>query len=126
MLHATRQAERRTVPSGETIVRQGEPVSHFYMVVEGAVNIIIQRNNQEASVARLGPGQFFGEVELLADRQSIASVHAAEGQPVELALLPKNLFHKLIEQSPPTEAEIQHVAEARQAENLSHGERMKV
>jgi len=121
MLHATRQAERRTMSPEETIVRQGEPVSHFYMVVDGAVDIVIQRGNQEMNVARLGPGQFFGEVELISDRHSIASVQVAESQPVELALLSKDLFHKLIKQSPPTEAEIRRVAEVRQAENLTYG-----
>ena len=65
------------------------------MIVSGAVEIVL--NNQasdEMSLACLGPGQFFGEVELTQGGQSIASVRAA-ARGAEVALLPKETFYQV-------------------------------
>ncbi|HMK08599.1 MAG TPA: ATP-binding cassette domain-containing protein, partial [Anaerolineales bacterium] len=64
MLAATRRAEKRTYAGGTTILRQGDPVDHFFMVASGEVEVVLgQGNSGELRLARLGPGQFFGEVE---------------------------------------------------------------
>jgi CRP-like cAMP-binding protein len=65
----------------------------------------------------LGPGQFFGEVELLHNEDSVASVRAATTGPVELSLLSKNGFQQLLGGSPPTREMIAQVARKRLAEN---------
>ena len=117
MLTATRRAERQRVAPGATILRQGEPVEHFFMIVSGEVEIVA-RNQQckEVRLARLGPGQFFGEVELTQGGHSIAQVHGA-GDGAELALLPKELFYELIDGSPLTRHAIHEIAATRLAEN---------
>jgi CRP-like cAMP-binding protein len=68
------------------------------------------------SLARLGPGQFFGEVELTHGQNSIASVRASKSGTA-LAVLPKEEFFKLINGSPLTRAAIKEVAKTRMAEN---------
>lgn len=118
MLTATHQAKKQMYSSGTTILRQGDPVDCFFMVSNGEVDIVLQNENcDEMNLARLGPGQFFGEVELTQGGDSIASVRAGPGSAVELALLPKNEFFQLIDGSPLTRNVLSEIANARLAEN---------
>ena len=118
MLAATHQAEKMKYGPKDLILRQGEPVDYFYMIVSGEVDIMA--DNDQGAVMRLaclGPGQFFGEVELTHGGHSIASVQAAR-RGVEVALLPKEIFLKLVEGSPKTHDAIREIATSRRAENL--------
>src|SRR5438034_10701451 len=50
---------------GDTIFRKDDPGQHFYVVLEGAVKIALPGEfGQEALVARLSDGEFFGELAL--------------------------------------------------------------
>jgi CRP-like cAMP-binding protein len=123
MLAATHQAKKQLFPPGSTIIRQGEPVDYFFMVASGEVDVILSNAEcPEMCLARLGPGQFFGEVELTQGRNSVASVRAAKNGPVELALLEREQFAQLLRGSPPTEQALAEVAQARLEENLSQSE----
>jgi CRP-like cAMP-binding protein len=87
------------------------------MIVSGAVDIVVNiEQSNEMSLACLGPGQFFGEVELTQGGDSIASVRAAI-RGADVALLPKAKFYELIDGSPLTRSTIQDVAESRLAEH---------
>ena len=117
MLAATQQAQKKQFAPKATILKQGESVEHLFMIVTGAVEIVI--NNQlsdEMSLACLGPGQFFGEVELTQGGQSIASVRAA-ARGAEVAMLPKSTFYELVDGSPLTRSAIQDLASTRLAEH---------
>jgi ABC-type lipoprotein export system ATPase subunit len=117
MLEATKQAERRKIAAGTTILRQDESVNHFFMIESGEVEIIAtNKHGKEMQLARLGHGQFFGEVELTQGGHSIAHVQGAS-DGAELALLPKELFYELIDGSPLTRHAIHEIAETRLAEN---------
>jgi putative ABC transport system ATP-binding protein len=121
MLQATHQAERRNYSPGETIIRQGQPVESFFMVAEGAVDVWLSNPGcPEIALARLGTGQFFGEVELIHGEDSVASVRAASDAGAELALLPKEKFYRLMSRSPSTQAAVEQIAHDRLAENRSH------
>jgi CRP-like cAMP-binding protein len=121
MLEATRIAGKKGYPPGTTIIRQGEPVQYFYMVQKGAVDILLSSPGcPELNLARLGPGQFFGEVELIGGGNSIASVCAAPGENLELALIPKDVFIQLLNDSPATQRSISALAQSRLEENLTH------
>jgi len=117
MLAATRQAEKRKVAPGAMILKQGEAVEHFFMIESGEVEIVVtNEQGKEMQLARLGHGQFFGEVELTQGGHSIAHVQGAGGG-AELALLPKGLFYELIDGSPLTRHAIHEIATTRLAEN---------
>lgn len=119
MLAATKQAKRQQVAPGATIFKQGEAVEHFFMIESGEVEIVAaNQQGKEMKLARLGPGQFFGEVELTQGGHSIAQAQGAE-QGAELALLPKELFYQLVDGSPLTRHAIHEVAATRLAENNS-------
>ena len=117
MLDATRLALKRAYPGFATILQQGERVDHFSVIVSGEVEIVVSTERcREACLATLGPGQFFGEVELTLGQDSIASVRASE-HGAELALIAKEEFFKLIDGSPLTRSTLRQVAEARLDEN---------
>ena len=123
MLQATRQAARRVYPPGATIIRQGEHVEHFFIITSGEVDIVLNNPQcPEMHLARLGQGQFFGDVELMHGGGSIASARAASDRSVEVALLPREIFHQLLRTSPSTEEALIRVAQDRLAENQSRSE----
>ncbi|HID51675.1 MAG TPA: ATP-binding cassette domain-containing protein [Anaerolineae bacterium] len=125
MLHATRHAEKKTYAPGEIIVQQGQPVTDFYMVAEGAVDVVIDSPHYpETVLATLGKNQFFGEVELVGDKNAIATVRAAQDKPVTLSALPQKLFYYLLDQSPPVKEELKHVADTRHQENITGSKRV--
>lgn len=117
MLAATKQAERRKIAAGATILRQGEAVEYFFMIESGEVEIVAtDEQGKEKKLARLGHGKFFGEVELTQGGHSVAHVQASE-HGAEIALLPRAMFYELIDGSPLTRHAIHEIAEARLAEN---------
>jgi CRP-like cAMP-binding protein len=61
-------------PAGRAIARQGEIGTGLFIVVEGAVRVV--RDGRD--VARLGPGEFFGELSVLDGAPRNASVVADE------------------------------------------------
>jgi ABC-type lipoprotein export system ATPase subunit len=117
MLEATKKAEKKKIRAGETILNHGEAVDHFFIIMDGEVEIIVVNDqSKEIRQTRLGHGQFFGEVELTHGGFANARVQGAENG-AELALLPRELFYELIDGSPLTRHAIHEVAETRLAEN---------
>jgi len=118
MLSAARRAKKVVYPPGATILRQGDPVENFFMVEKGDVEVVLgHADGVEMRLARLGPGQFFGEIELRGGGNSHASVRAAPGAPAEVALLPRAEFEQLIDESTLARQVFDDVAGARLNEN---------
>lgn len=61
-----------TFEAGRTIVRQGEVGTGFFLIASGRARVV----RDGKTLARLGPGQFFGEMSLLDQRPRIAQVVA--------------------------------------------------
>jgi CRP-like cAMP-binding protein len=88
------------------------------MIASGEVDIVLNSPGcPETNLARLGEGQFFGEIELLHSENSIASARASATGPVEVSLLPKNGFQELLGGSPASREMLDRVAQKRLAEN---------
>lgn len=118
MLQATHQAEKRHYEPNSVIIQQGEQVDHFFMIASGEVDVQLKSpNGPEISLARLGEGQFFGEISLLRGGNATASVRASATGPVELSLLPKDSFDQLLQESLPTQEMVATVAQIRLEEN---------
>jgi ABC-type lipoprotein export system ATPase subunit len=117
MLEATKRAQKQKFAPGATILQQGEAVDHFFIIMSGEVEIVVtNEQSKEIRLARLGHGQFFGEVELTYGGYANARVQSADSG-AELALLPKELFYELIDGSPLTRHAIHEVAATRLTEN---------
>lgn len=117
MLAASQKAAKKKFAPNEIILKKGNRVDHFFMIVVGEVEVIIETNRRnDRSLARLGAGQFFGEIELIRGGKSIASVRAGE-QGAEVALLPKDDFFTLIDSSPLTRSALQDTVKNRLSEH---------
>jgi CRP-like cAMP-binding protein len=68
-------------PAGHVIARQGDIGTGFFVIIDGAVRVV--RDGEV--VARLGPGEFFGELSVL-DRQPRNATVSAEVATTCLAL----------------------------------------
>ena len=67
---------RFKVRSGETVVRAGEPGESMFFVAEGTALVAIEAGDTRQIIARLGPGQVFGEMSLLTGEPRSATVFA--------------------------------------------------
>jgi CRP-like cAMP-binding protein len=65
------------VPSGATIVKQGEEGDAFYVVLEGEARVLSKNRGSQKTVATLGPGSWFGELAVLDPAPRNASVSAS-------------------------------------------------
>ena len=127
MLEATRNLQHFTHQPGSFILRQGQHVDYLFMVEHGVVEVVLcGQNREDTRIARLGPGQFFGEIELVQGGESIACIRAAADGPVELAALHRDPFIKLLGDSELTEEMIGRIVQTRLEENrtVSHRSRM--
>ncbi len=69
---------RRSVSAGDYLYREGDARYDFYVVVSGAVDIVVQADGAEQLVARFGPGQFLGELNLLSGQRVYVSARVVE------------------------------------------------
>lgn len=77
LAEAARHIRTRHFKRGETILRQGEAADQFYVVVRGEVEVFLEERGTQKVLARLGPGQHFGELGLLWGTRRLATVRAA-------------------------------------------------
>ena len=120
MLKVTHLVKHVEVPAGGMIIRKGQYVDNFYIVVRGQVEVVLESSKQsEVTLGQLGPGEFFGEIELIHGGNSLASVRASPDGPVELVALPHKDFAEMLVGSPLTEEALSHIVQARLAQNRS-------
>ena len=89
-----RRADRVVVPAGRVLARQGSVAHEFFVIIGGLVDVV----RDGRTVARLGPGDFFGEIALIGDPHRTATVVAASD--VELAVLTRREFRTLLARFP--------------------------
>ncbi|MFH2102947.1 MAG: ATP-binding cassette domain-containing protein [Chloroflexota bacterium] len=120
MLEFTKLAERRIYQPGQTIISKQQQVDYFYMIARGEIEVVLQgQRKSDVVIARLKPGDFFGEIELLSGGKSIANVRAAPDIPVELSVLPREAFLRVIDESPITAEALGAIVQKRLTEHRS-------
>lgn len=93
-------AEQRSYPARTVVVRQGTPSGTFFVIRKGTAMVIRREpaaNGQQPNlrpVARLGPQEFFGELELLRNTPPVASVVAMT--PLTVLALPHAAIQALV------------------------------
>jgi CRP-like cAMP-binding protein len=89
----------RGLRRGQIVFRQNEAGDEMFMVQAGTVLVSrVVTGRVEHVIARLGPGEFFGEISLLAGLPRSATIQA-ETETV-LLVLDRSQLQRLIEQSP--------------------------
>ena len=97
------------IPAGRTVARQGEWASEFFVIVDGQVEVT--RDGQH--VRDLGPGDFFGELALLAKIPRTATVTCTS--PCRFLVLGTREFNGLIADYPSIQAAVLHAVAERVA-----------
>lgn len=88
------QTEVIDFPEGRYIVRQGQVGTGFYMVTSGRARVV--RGGK--TLARFGPGEFFGELSVL--DQMPRSAHVIADEPTTCLALASWNFTRLLEEYP--------------------------
>jgi CRP-like cAMP-binding protein len=85
----------------EVLFHQGDPGDSLFIVTSGAVKITLpSEDGDEAILATVRPGAFFGELALLDGAPRSATAVAME--PTETLVLPRDRFRLLIDTEPAT------------------------
>jgi CRP/FNR family cyclic AMP-dependent transcriptional regulator len=86
-----RTLHRRRCPKGTLILAQDEPGSVGFLILDGTVDVLLEsEDGRQFIVARLGPGDHFGEMALLDAEPRSATVVAASD--VELLVMQRHEF----------------------------------
>ncbi|MFC1609316.1 cyclic nucleotide-binding domain-containing protein [Myxococcota bacterium] len=101
--------------SGYLVIQEGDPCDGFYLVVKGEVRVTLAERGDE-EVARLGSGEFFGEMALLSDQPRSASVWTC--QESELLFFERDAVLDLLQDYPDLRELLGGVALQRAEENL--------
>ena len=80
IVHLDINRSERVSPShftpGQIIFNQGDLARGFFIILDGQVQVLRQRDDVEEIVATLGPGEYFGEISLLYGVRHTATVRA--------------------------------------------------
>jgi putative ABC transport system ATP-binding protein len=105
---------------GATIIQEGAFSDKFFIVTKGRAEVALKRPGAaDVVVFRPGPGEYFGEVELMRGTESIATVRAITDAPVEVIALDRQTFSELLAESVETRDALTQIVDARVAENVS-------
>ena len=120
LLSATHKLQPVVYAPGETILIEGEPADRFYIVTKGRAEVALKRpGGSDVVVMRPGPGEYFGEVELMRGANNIATVRAIIDAPVEVVTLDRSAFAELLAESDSTRDALSAIADRRAAENIA-------
>jgi CRP-like cAMP-binding protein len=89
----------REIKPKERIIEEGTPVKNFSIVMDGVVHIRRMAGKRELLLGRLGPGGFFGEINLFDPGVATASIYAMK--PTKLAYVDYESFHNFMEANTP-------------------------
>jgi CRP-like cAMP-binding protein len=91
-----RQMRGRHFSRNEVIFHQGDPGEALYVITEGSVKILLpSAEGEEAIIATLRPGDFFGELALLDRAPRSATAKALE--PTQTWELPRDMFRRILD-----------------------------
>jgi MFS family permease len=96
-----------TAPAGTVVMREGDPGDRFYLVQSG--DLIVEQ--QGAPVARLGHGEYFGEIALVRNVPRTATVRAETD--AELLALDRDEFIAAVTGHAPSREAVDSVVAAR-------------
>ena len=87
-------AKRRSYAAGETVVREGDPALHLFVLAAGHARV----EREGVPIGRLEPGEFFGELGIIEEHGRTATVIAEDD--LTCYLLPAWEFRSLLREHP--------------------------
>jgi CRP-like cAMP-binding protein len=99
------------VKEGKDLTREGEHGNEFIIVLEGEAEVKVGGN----VVATRGPGDYFGEIALIANRPRTATVTAKT--PMKIEVIGRREFQTMLHDNPGIATELLGIAADRLSEN---------
>ncbi len=118
LIATTRNLQPQRHAPGAIILREGLPADKFFVVTRGQAEVVLKGpEGSDIVVARMNPGQYFGEIELRHGGTNIATIRAVAVDGVDVVALEREMFDRLIAESPETRAAIDRTAAERIGEH---------
>ena len=92
--------ERRFVPAGTVIMKEGEEANCAYLIQSGSVEVYSDLGGKEVVLAELGIGEICGEMALASDEPRTANVRVKED--CNLIVIARQTFLEKMKSSDPT------------------------
>ena len=120
MLLASHKARPLSYQAGATVIQEGQPGEKFYIITKGCAEVLLKRpGGSDVIASRMEVGQTFGEISLLNNSHTVASVRAIPEAPLELLALDGQTFHCLLEESSDFRSTMQSLVDRRTAHNAA-------
>ena len=87
-------ADEIDVPEGKVLIKEGDTGREFFVLVEGTAEVA--RGGKK--VATIGPGDFFGEIALIAKTPRNATITTTS--PVRALVITDRAFRQLLDHAP--------------------------
>jgi CRP-like cAMP-binding protein len=91
-------SERVSYMAGEEFIKQGEIGESAFVIMSGAVDVILETAEGPRTVGTIGANQLVGEIALLHNGRRTATLRAKT--PVSCLLLSKDVFFHLLREFP--------------------------
>jgi CRP-like cAMP-binding protein len=88
-------------PAGDNVIKEGEAGETMFLIMNGAVSVIkgeATEGGQEIELARIGTGDYFGEMALFEDAVRSATIRTAEES--RFLVLHKQEFTEIVREYP--------------------------
>lgn len=107
--------QKYSYKKGQAVINQGAEGKAFFVIYTGKVGVykkgfLFFKNK----IAELNPGNFFGEMSLIADEKVSATIKAV--QKSEIFTILKTDFQKVLKENPQMQDELRYIAEKRKFE----------
>ena len=115
LVEIARKVEPLVYPPSSTIIRQNEVGDKLYIIVDGAVDVLIaQPGGSEIMVNQMQQGEYFGEMALFGNNHvRTATVRASADSPVSVVALDYESFNDVISDSRTLREELANVINER-------------
>lgn len=92
--------DRRYVPKGTLVIREGEVSSNAFLIQSGRVRVFTTHEGNQVDLAYLEAGQIIGEMAMISDSPRTATVQAVED--CMLIVISRDQFEDKLRDSHPT------------------------
>ncbi|WP_435019143.1 cyclic nucleotide-binding domain-containing protein [Tundrisphaera sp. TA3] len=105
--------------NGETIFRQGDPADAFFLIRTGFVKVARSNMGSEHVLSYLGPGNYFGEIGLLAELPEVRAMGIENARRtatcsaldhVDLVRISADAFQEVLDQFPEVRRQVVEIA----------------
>jgi CRP-like cAMP-binding protein len=109
-----RRFDGHEVAPGTVIIREGDAGQGLFVVLAGEVEVLKQDAGKEIALARLRAGEVFGEMSLLNNQPTTATVRAV--RPSTILFLAREYFQRLVQALPAIRQYFQDLSQRRDIE----------